>query len=101
MSIPEVNAAAVDLEKIADDLRQALDQLKATCERLHGCWGEDEFGEKFAKNYLPAADEILKQSAISAEDLDKVAANLKTVAKEFQKVDQEGGESLELTDSPA
>jgi len=98
VNIPEVEAAAGDLDKIAADLEKALDELKALGERLHGCWGEDEFGEKFAENYLPLAEELLDQSDHTVTDLATVAMNLREIARHFQDIDQEAGEYLELSD---
>jgi uncharacterized protein YukE len=101
MDIPEANGVADALDQVAKDLNDALAELKNVCELTHGCWGDDEFGEKFAANYLPAVDEMLRNSETTRGDLEKIAGNIRETAKLFQNIDHEGGEHLELTDSPS
>ncbi|MEV4317628.1 WXG100 family type VII secretion target [Actinocrispum sp. NPDC049592] len=52
------------------------------------CWGDDETGQAFAKDYVPAADAISQAVSDVANALVQIADNLKTQADRTQQTDQ-------------
>ncbi len=98
VDIPEVNAASKNLDVISDQLEDAVASLKRRLAVVDGCWGDDEAGKAFAKNYLPNAEETLKNSNLTVESLASVAENLRTITTEFAKLDQYGADKLVFED---
>lgn len=98
VDIPVVNGASARLDVIADQLESAVHSLKRQLEARNGCWGDDEFGKKFAQGYLPKAEDTLKNSDLTTESLATVAENLRMITTEFAKLDQYGADKLVFED---
>jgi uncharacterized protein YukE len=93
----------VDTDGIAKSMpgfRALTDQVRRASEHLHGelsslgeCWGNDHSGQEFAKEYLPAKD----QMADGVEQLYKVLQStgdgIETMAKGFARNEQQNGEA--------
>jgi hypothetical protein len=45
-----------------DKLADALASLKREATELEGCWGDDKLGVKFAKSYIPFAEQTLNNA---------------------------------------
>jgi uncharacterized protein YukE len=98
VDIPEVNAASGRLDVISDQLEVAVQALKRRLAVVEGCWGTDEAGNAFAKNYLPKAEDALKNGNLTTESLGTVAENLRKITTEFAKLDQYGADKLVFED---
>ncbi|MDT7783366.1 MAG: hypothetical protein QOF58_1785 [Pseudonocardiales bacterium] len=44
----------------ATNFSEKVQELVAKCLQHDGCWGNDEFGQSFAKNYTPGQATMLK-----------------------------------------
>jgi hypothetical protein len=97
VDFPLTLEAAGDIETWAKKLGEALEALKRVAGELYGCWGDDEFGTKFAGNYLPASGEALESSKQTVAGLTTLAANLREIVRRFDA--QDAGQPLELTES--
>ena len=98
VDIPAVGGALDNLDAIGDRFETAVAELKRVAAELHGCWGDDEFGKRFAENYLPYAEETLDNADLTVTNLRDMETNLREIVKLFQEADAVSGEGLELTD---
>jgi hypothetical protein len=55
---------------------------------LHGCWGDDEVGQRFAAAYLPAADTVMGNLHALTWGLVRIGAALRAVADSYERTDQ-------------
>ncbi|MGC0421679.1 WXG100 family type VII secretion target [Embleya sp. AB8] len=58
--------------------------LKTTIEGLGECWGDDDLGHEFAKEYTPARDKVLEALEALAKGLDKIGKGLDKSATDYQ-----------------
>lgn len=54
---------------------------------LHGCWGDDEVGRRFAARYEPAATTVLGNLHALATGLARLATALDAVAAAYERSD--------------
>jgi uncharacterized protein YukE len=99
VDIPSVTTTLGNLDGITDRFETAVATMKRVASELDGCWGDDEFGQKFAANYLKYADETLDNSDITVGTLRDLETNLRQIVKMFQELDSESGGVLELIDT--
>src|SRR5512139_3347935 len=99
VDIPVTLDAADELQDWHDRLATALATLKREAELLHGCWGDDKFGQRFAESYLPYAEQTLANAQTTVDGLLDVATNLRGIAQKFAELDTDGARVLELADS--
>lgn len=84
-----------DLRVVGETFGTAYDNLIAVLDDHHGCWGDDDIGKAFAKNYVTPADEVkgaAKECVAGFHDLhDGVAESSET----FQSVDHDSAVQID------
>ncbi|GAB3573994.1 hypothetical protein GCM10027445_34150 [Amycolatopsis endophytica] len=78
MDADTVRSGAGKYPPVGDLLKEAGDKLKAALEAQGACWGDDESGQAFAKDYTPAA----KNCTEAFGSLDQALKNLAKSVKE-------------------
>lgn len=82
------------LRQIGSRFKDAVSKIKADAQRYDGCWGGDELGQAFAKNYAPSATQTLKDVDTVQNNVTTVADNVDQVVKELRKIDQDHANRL-------
>lgn len=84
-----------EFEGVTDDLRSTGSDLKAdqlllsnTLVRYNGCWGDDEIGKAFEKNYWGNAEEIRLGTATAGDGIIGTADGAKQSAENLLSVDE-------------
>ncbi|WP_043726730.1 hypothetical protein [Kutzneria sp. 744] len=72
----------------------AVTRLTATVGSYDGCWGNDKFGQAFAKAYLPGAQDALKYSGQIPGNLKDSADSIEASIHSFETVDQNNANGL-------
>jgi hypothetical protein len=97
-SVADVRAVAVQYRAVATRYHEVGQQLgeKVAAERGElpgpsGAWGEDETGEQFAKNYLPAAGQALAALSGLARAMSGIGETLTASITALQGRDDAGG----------
>jgi hypothetical protein len=74
---PEVvRAAAPAFEQLGHRLDEIFATLRGTLEAEGHCWGFDDYGKAFEKDYLPARDNALEFMPQLSEGLTNVGSGL-------------------------
>ncbi|GAA2349884.1 hypothetical protein GCM10009854_29520 [Saccharopolyspora halophila] len=81
------DSASGEVEAIAQRLEQAL--LAAG-----ECWGHDESGQAFAKDYVPGADGITEALSTVKEALHDLRGQVEGAADDFEKIDQRNSDDI-------
>ncbi|MEU0937754.1 MULTISPECIES: hypothetical protein [unclassified Embleya] len=68
--------------------------LKTSIEGLGECWGDDDLGNGFAKEYKPARDKVLEALEALAKGLGEIGKGLDTSAGNYQKTEDHNRESF-------
>lgn len=82
------------LRQVGSRFKDAVGKIKADAQRYDGCWGGDELGQAFAKNYVPNATQTLKDVDTVQSNVTTVADNVDQIVKELRKVDQDHANRL-------
>jgi hypothetical protein len=96
IQIPVVNDALADLDDVVDDLEEAFAEIKRVTAGLHGCWGNDEAGQKFAVSYVDFWGKSLESATIGIPSIRQVEVNLRQIVDLINKLDAENGIELEF-----
>ncbi|MFE5566584.1 WXG100 family type VII secretion target [Amycolatopsis japonica] len=76
-----VKVAAARLGNLGERLQGAVRDLELTLTERHGCWGSDDIGEAFAKNYVESSDEAREGAQMATEGTVRLRDEIdKTVA---------------------
>ncbi|MFC9254306.1 WXG100 family type VII secretion target [Amycolatopsis thailandensis] len=91
-----------ELERVAKGLASAGDQFSTSLELLlgelakyEGCWGHDEIGKSFEKQYVATANGAKKFGADLSENVESIPAMLRKASKSFQQVDEDTAKALD------
>ncbi|WP_406282557.1 WXG100 family type VII secretion target [Embleya sp. NBC_00896] len=68
--------------------------LKGSIEGLGECWGDDDLGNGFAKEYKPNRDKVLEALEALAKGLGEIGKGLDTAATNYQKADDHARETF-------
>ncbi|MCE7005720.1 hypothetical protein LWC34_23250 [Kibdelosporangium philippinense] len=82
-----VRGGATRLDGVGTDFTKDAGDLKSKLQAEGQPWGDDESGQNFAKDYVPAADAISKAVGDVAAALTQIAKNLKAQADAHQSTD--------------
>ncbi|MFC9250960.1 hypothetical protein [Amycolatopsis thailandensis] len=77
------------LRALGDRLDQAHRRLADTLHHHDGCWGEDEIGKAFSKNYVPAAANTLEGVREAGPALGAFAGTADKASENFSRVDRD------------
>ena len=69
IDIAGTQAVISRLQQLGMNFEQAAATMKDAAARYDGCWGNDEFGEAFAKAYAPNAAKSIEYIATLANNL--------------------------------
>ncbi|MBP2476137.1 uncharacterized protein YukE [Crossiella equi] len=89
-----IRAGASKLGHVGEDLVKAAQALQQALAGEGQCWGNDESGQSFAKDYVPAADAVSKGMAGIAEGLVNTAKGLVDQATTMEQTDTGNADSL-------
>ena len=93
---PDGVALAADvLKQISENLDVAYKDFESTLVSFAGCWGDDDFGNSFATNYVPGETKALDNMAMVASSLETSEENIRISAKHFAGVDDETAEKID------
>ena len=83
----KIRAAHGGLESAFQDLTGILDDH-------HGCWGDDDIGKAFEKNYTEPEKSIREASKVLIEGVDGTADQIATNVRDFQELDQQNANNV-------
>jgi hypothetical protein len=69
IDIAGTQAVIQQLKQLGMSFEQAASTMKDAAARYDGCWGNDEFGEAFAKSYAPNAAKSIEYVSTLANNL--------------------------------
>lgn len=69
IDIAGTQAVIQQLKQLGMSFEQAAATMKDAAARYDGCWGRDEFGEAFAKSYVPNSKQTLDNVSTLANNL--------------------------------
>lgn len=95
-----LDPAALDVEIAAlrttgSTLSAAFTTLTGVLDDHHGCWGTDEIGEAFAKNYVAPEAEFRTNGQATVDGLRDAADGVEESSEVFQSVDQDNAERID------
>lgn len=99
MSITGVNmdtapAVTQRLSNTTQTLSSAFDDLQQFLEARFGCWGDDETGKSFAKNYVPNYQSFMDNFKTLRDSLVQNAGDIAQIPEEFANLDQQNAQAV-------
>lgn len=94
IDVDQARAENERLRQLGTQFTDAVARLKSAAERYDGCWGGDQFGQTFAKGYVPNATETLKNVGTFGQNVGATADQVDAAIGEFEKVDQNNANNL-------
>ncbi|SFS93135.1 WXG100 family type VII secretion target [Saccharopolyspora flava] len=88
MEPDRVRGGAAKFDGAADEVEQILDRLQQTLQAQGPCWGNDESGQAFAKDYVPGADGMTEALSAVQEALHNLRGQVEGAANDFESVDR-------------
>ena len=87
MDAAGVRSAASKLGRTGEDMVTGAEALGRGLDAEGQCWGNDEAGQKFGTDYVPAADGVRKVMAQVAQTLQDIGKNLEESANLMEQQD--------------
>lgn len=78
-------------------LNEAYLRLKGMLDVHYGCWGNDEVGKSFAKNYVPGAEKFTTGGQQVGAALPSLADDIDESSTTFQSVDEDNARQIDRT----
>jgi uncharacterized protein YukE len=78
-----------------DNLDGAFAELQRVLDANDGCWGSDDVGENFAKNYVETADGTRDSSTDMVTALDDLSTGLESAVDGFTGLDAENAQAVD------
>lgn len=94
IQVDEVRAGAGSFGVAAEMLADAGNTLSGALSAQGACWGGDESGQQFSKDYVPAAEGTLKAFGQLAEAIQAIKTALNETANTHQSTDQNSSGGL-------
>jgi hypothetical protein len=82
------------LKNIASRFQSSVDKIKSDAAAHDGCWGGDEFGQAFAKGYVPGATQMIDNSCSIDKGVNDTTKQIDQVIEVFEKTDENNGKNL-------
>ena len=89
-----VRDSAAKFGPAGDDLNTADTALQQVINSVGQCWGGDESGQQFAKDYVPAAQQAVQAFGQLAQAMRGIQQNLTTVANSTQGTDTSSAQGI-------
>ncbi|WP_143173882.1 WXG100 family type VII secretion target [Streptoalloteichus hindustanus] len=90
----EVRSAGARMTRAGDAMERVVQALRGALDAEGECWGHDESGEKFAKEYVPQRDKMLEGMGKVVEVLHRVGENLGKMVDDFERRDADSARGL-------
>ncbi|GGM88453.1 hypothetical protein GCM10011609_26500 [Lentzea pudingi] len=94
IEVDEVRSGAGSFGVAAEMLADAGTTLSSALSAQGACWGGDESGQQFSKDYVPAAEGTLKAFGQLAEAIQAIKTALNETANTHQSTDQNSSGGL-------
>ncbi|GAA3841367.1 hypothetical protein GCM10022243_04680 [Saccharothrix violaceirubra] len=94
IEVDQVVASAEKLGHVGEDMVERAEALTRALQAQGACWGGDESGQAFAKDYVPASGNMEEAMHKIAEALQAIAKNLVDQAESMRTLD--GGNAAAL-----
>ncbi|MGQ4514537.1 hypothetical protein [Streptomyces sp. DW26H14] len=78
-----------DVENLASRIRSIGTQLQGKLDSLGECWGNDKNGEQFLSQYTKPKGQLIEGISSSGEVLDSTVEGIYTMAKQYDRLEQE------------
>lgn len=89
-----VRAGATKFDVAADQLEQAHQNLRQQLQEQGPCWGADESGQAFAKDYEPGADGMEQALQSLTDALRSMREQVQGVADDSQATDRRNAQDI-------
>lgn len=96
----QLRASAENLARQADGAEQMLKTMRAIIAEQGTCWGEDELGEMFAKDYEPDSERGVTGFEDLVEEMRSMSAGLRDSADAFEERDLGNAQQIEEPGRP-
>lgn len=83
------------LAAVGDDFGASQKKLTETLKQYEGCWGEDDIGKGFAKQYCDDADKVLTGTGKDGEYLTDAATTTQKSADNLNKLDEDAAKRID------
>jgi len=90
-----LSAANSGFKVVGDDFSKAYDALTAVLDDHHGCWGTDDIGKAFEKNYTPSEKEIRDGGGEAVTGMSDLHEGIDESRKTFEGVDHESAQKID------
>jgi uncharacterized protein YukE len=81
--------AAPEVQRLASRVKTMNSVLSSTLSKLGDCWGNDQNGRQFAKNYVYSKNQLVEGLDAASKVLDSMAEGITTMSKGFRKTEDE------------
>jgi hypothetical protein len=94
IDVDAVQAGAAKLSIGADQLEEAAKELQNALQAQGDCWGDDDSGKEFAKDYVPGSQGAIEGFANLVAGLRGLHQTVDSATKATQGTDQDIGSQL-------
>ncbi|EME65700.1 hypothetical protein [Amycolatopsis decaplanina] len=91
----EASAAAARLGALGERLNNSLKALEVTLDDRHGCWGQDDIGEAFAKNYVDPAEQTREGARKAGDGTGQLKDGIAKSVSVLRDLDQESAARID------
>jgi hypothetical protein len=84
-----LSRAAPEILRLATRVNSVNSMLDSRLSSLGECWGNDENGRRFAKQYVNSKNQLAKGLDSACKVLDSMSDGVSTMAKGFHKTEDE------------
>ncbi|WAL66527.1 hypothetical protein ORV05_01530 [Amycolatopsis cynarae] len=92
-----LSAATRRLGALGERLRNSFQTLTRVLDEHDGCWGDDDIGKSFAKNYVPSATQARDGARQATDGIIQLRGDTDKAAKVFQSVDHDSAQRIDET----
>jgi WXG100 family type VII secretion target len=90
----KLRGASPKFDNASDSLKTALDKLNGVLQAEGACWGGDEAGQAFAKEYEPGAENGTESMQALAQALHQVRGELDATARTWDEDDKSNAQGV-------
>lgn len=92
-----MSRATGKLRDLGNRLEGSFKKLEGVLDQHDGCWGGDDIGKAFEKNYVPAATEARKGAGDAAHAIVQTSDDADKSSKVFQSVDEKEAQRIDAS----
>lgn len=94
MDPPRVRAGAAKFDSASDEVEAIAQRLEQALGAAGNCWGADESGQAFAKDYVPGSEGITEALSTVKEALHNLRGQVDGAADDFERIDSERADDI-------